>query len=66
MKEVFHSPNSLKAKLQESFPADVPTGIDFRVGYFLGNSKQWIFEDKDLDLMYWCCPKGSKITIWCF
>ena len=62
--DVFQSPSTLKARLQESFPNDVPKEVDFRCGYFHGNSKQWIFEENYLKTMYKLFPSGSTITIW--
>ena len=52
-------------KLQESFPHDVPASPDIQVGYLEDNSKRWIFEELDLDVMYDSLTPGSKITLWC-
>ena len=63
--EQFQSPTTIRAKLQESFPQDVPTTNDFQLGYMEGNVKRWIFEDQDMQVMYKTFPASSKITLWC-
>ena len=63
--ESFQTPTSLREKLQESFPQDVPSTNGFQMGYMEGNVKRWIFEDKDLQVMYKIFPSSSKITLWC-
>ena len=65
MTEVIRSCAMLKVKLHESFPNDVPANSDLQVGYLEGNQKRWIFEERDLDVMYDSCEPGSKITLWC-
>lgn len=52
-------------KLHESFPHDVPAGSNIQVGYLQGNHKHWIFEERDLGVMYDSFVPGSKITLWC-
>ena len=63
--EVIRSPAVLKVKLHESFPHDVPAGSNLQVGYLEGNHKRWIFEERDLGVMYDSFEPGSKITLWC-
>lgn len=63
--EAIQTPSLLKAKLQESFPQDVPTNPDFKLGYMNGNQRYWIFEDRDLQVMYKSFKPGSTITLWC-
>ena len=64
----FDTPDSLKEKLVEHFPNDLPTSLQFKVGYFegRGSTKRWIFEAHDLQTMYSSADKGSKtINLWC-
>ena len=64
----FDTPDSLKEKLVEHFPNDLPTSLQFKVGYFKGrgSTKRWIFEARDLQTMYSSADKGSKtINLWC-
>ena len=61
----FQSPSTLRARLQESFPHDVPSTTDFQLGYLEGNTKRWIVEKKDLDVTYSIFQPCSKITLWC-
>jgi hypothetical protein len=63
--EAFKNPSSLKEKLREAFPHDVPSATDFQVGYLEGNTKRWIVEERDLGAMYESFDDGSKITLWC-
>ena len=63
--QLFHTATSLRSKLQESFPQDIPSTDDFQMGYIEGNVKRWIFEDQDLQIMYKTFPMSSKITLWC-
>ena len=65
--ETFDSPRSLKLKLMESFPDDVPDHVSFQVGYFEGknSTKRWIVEPRDLQSMYSVLEEGQKITLWC-
>ena len=63
--QLFQSATSLRSKLQESFPQDIPHTDDFQMGYIEGNVKRWIFEDQDLQVMYKTFPMSSKITLWC-
>lgn len=62
---IFTSPGLLKEKLRNSFPGDVSTRSDFKMGYMQGNHKSWIFEDRDLQSMYESLKSGSKILLWC-
>ena len=64
--ETFDSPRSLKLKLMESFPDDVPDHVSFQVGYFEGknSTKRWIVEPRDLQSMYSVLEEGQKITLW--
>ena len=49
--QLFQSATSLRSKLQESFPQDIPRTDDFQIGYIEGNVKQWIFEDQNLQVV---------------
>lgn len=64
--EAFDSPMSLKARLVESFPNDLPDNLDFQVGYLEGRNgtKRWIVEPRDLQRMYSLVETGSKVTLW--
>ena len=53
-----------KLKL-ESFPNDVPRVADLQVGYFESNSKRWLVDDKDLEVMYSHSESGDNINLWC-
>ena len=55
--QLFQTATSLRSKLQESFPQDVPSTDDFQMDYMEGNVKQWIFEDQDLQVMFQCHQK---------
>ena len=59
------SPSTLRARLQESFPYDMPGTTTFQLGYLEGNTKRWVVEEKDLDVMYGTLGQNSKITLWC-
>lgn len=61
----FLTPDNIKECLQNSFPEQVPSGLDFEVGYFHGTSKQWLCNGKDVELMYKNFSTASKITLWC-
>lgn len=68
VKSRFDTPDSLKEKLVEYFPNDLPDNLRFKVGYFegRGSTKRWIFEARDLQTMYSLFEKGSKIiNLWC-
>ena len=62
----FDSPMSLKARLVESFPNDLPDSLDFQVGYLEGRNgtKRWIVDARDLQRMYSLVETRSKITLW--
>uniref|UniRef100_A0A1X7UJM0 Uncharacterized protein n=1 Tax=Amphimedon queenslandica TaxID=400682 RepID=A0A1X7UJM0_AMPQE len=61
----FLTPDNIKECLQNSFLEQVPSGLDFGVGYFHGTSKQWLCNGKDGELMYINISAASKITLWC-
>lgn len=63
--EIIKTPALLRVKLHESFPLDVPPTTNFKVGYMKGNQKCWIFEERDLKLMYESFKPGSNVTFWC-
>lgn len=63
--EAFKTPTTLREKLREAFPHDIPSSTDFQVGYLEGNTKRWIVEERDLSAMYDSFDDGSKITMWC-
>ena len=63
--QLFRTVTSLRSKLQESLPQDIPSIDDIQMGYMEGNVKRWIFEDQDLQVMYKTFPMSSKITLWC-
>ena len=63
--EVFQTTALLKVKLHESFPRDISTSADFKLGYIQGNTRCWIFEERDLKAMYESFKPDSKITLWC-
>ena len=65
MVESFVSVPKLKLALIESFPNDVPRVADFQVGYFESNTKRWLVDDKDLEVMYSHFESGDKINLWC-
>ena len=48
-------PRHLKLVLIESFPDNVPSHLEFQIGYFEGRSshcKRWIISINDIDVMY--------------
>ena len=49
--EVFYSLSAIKLQLMDCFPEELPSNIDFQIGYFEGKShaKRWIIENRDLD-----------------
>ena len=49
----------------KSFPNDVPRVADFQVGYYESNSKRWLVDGKDLEVMYSHIESGDKINLWC-
>ena len=61
--QVFPTATSLRSKLQESFPSDIPSTDVFQMGYMEGNVKRWLFKDQDLQVMYKTFPISSKITL---
>ena len=52
-------------KLHEFFPNNVPASSNLQIGYLESNHKCWIFEERDLSVMYDSFEPGSKITLWC-
>lgn len=63
--EAFKTPSTLREKLREAIPHDVPSSTDFQVGYLEGNTKHWFIEERELGAMYQSFDDGSKITLWC-
>lgn len=65
--EKFTCPNTLKARLVESFPDDLSDDLNFQVGYYMGKNgaKRWIIEPRDLESMYSAFKKGTEIHLWC-
>ena len=65
--EEFYSLSALKLQLMDSFPEELPSSMDFQVGYFEGRShaKRWLIENRDLDKMNSLYMAGSTINLWC-
>jgi hypothetical protein len=59
----------LKAKLMEEFDKQVPSTLNFSVGYFEGrqSTKKWLVSTEDLHAMYFSFQLSSKtdISLWC-
>ena len=67
VKSRFDTPDSLREKLVEHFPDDLPDNLRFKVGYFegRGSTKRWIFEPQDLETMYSSFDSSKVINLWC-
>lgn len=63
----FGSVTEVRVKLVEEFGNQVPSKLDFAVGYYDGNqqSKTWLVTKNDLDAMYKKYPNGGNISLWC-
>lgn len=64
---MFKSPEDLKLELMKSFSSEVPSTSSFQVGYLEppSNTKRWLVEDRDLEVMYGFFQSGAKINLWC-
>lgn len=54
----------LKAYLIDEFNDDIPTTLDFELGWFEGSCKKWLVVPEDLTQMY-AKSVGSEISLWC-
>ena len=54
----------LKANIIEEFKDEVPNTLDFDIGWFKENTKEWLVVAEDLDRMYAKCT-GNEICLWC-
>ena len=65
----FSSVVQLKAKLMEEFEKQVPSTLNFSVGYFEGrqSTKKWLVSTEDLHAMYFAFQQSGKadIFLWC-
>ena len=65
----FASVVELKAKLIEEFEKQVPSTLNFSVGYFEGrqSSKKWLISTEDLHAMYFAFQQSGRtdIFLWC-
>ena len=65
----FASVVELKAKLMEEFEKQVPSTLNFSVGYFEGcqSTKKWLISTEDLHAMYFAFQQSGKtdILLWC-
>ena len=54
-------------KLIEEFGDQVPSQLDFSVGYYDGNqqAKTWLVTKDDLDALYTKYPNGGNVALWC-
>ena len=64
---MFRSPEDLKLELMKSFSSEVPSTSSFQVGYLEppSNTKRWLVEERDLEVMYKVFQPGAKINLWC-
>ena len=65
----FSSIIDLKVKLMEEFGEQIPTTVQFSVGYFEGrqSTKKWLVSQDDLAAMYvsFTCSGKTSICLWC-
>ena len=49
------------------FGEQVPSQLDFSVGYYDGSqqAKTWLVTRDDLDAMYKKYPNGGSVSLWC-
>ena len=64
LKSKVRSVIQLKASIIEEFEGDVPTTLDFDLGWFEGNTKRWLVVSEDLAMMYSKCT-STEISLWC-
>ena len=65
--EQFESVTQIKMKLIEEFGDQVPSQLDFSVGYYDGSqqAKTWLVTRDDLDALYKKYPNGGNVSLWC-
>ena len=63
----FESITQMKMKLIEKFGDQVPSQLDFSVGYYDGSqqAKTWLVTRDDLDTLYRKYPNGGNVALWC-
>lgn len=63
----FGSLSEMKSKLMDEFPAQVPSTMDFQLGYFIGkqSSKYWLMCQDDLESMYKTLQGRTSVLLWC-
>ena len=63
----FETVTEIKMKLIEEFGDQVPSQLDFSVGYYDGNqqAKTWLVTKDDLDALYTKYPNGENVALWC-
>ena len=65
--EKFKSVTEIRMKLIEEFRDQVPSQLDFSVGYYDGSqqSKTWLVTKDDLEALYEKYPNGGNVSLWC-
>ena len=63
----FESVTQIKMKLIEEFGDQVPSQLDFSVGYYDGSqqAKTWLVTRNDLDALYKKYLNGGNVALWC-
>ena len=57
----------MKLKLMDDFPEQVPSTMEFQLGYFLGkqSTKHWLMCQADLDSIYAALKGKQNVLLWC-
>ena len=63
----FKSVSDIRIKLIDQFGEQVPSTLDFTVGYYDGSqqAKVWLCTTDDLNAMYSKHPNGGSLSLWC-
>ena len=63
----FKSVSDIRIKLIDQFGEQVPSTLDFTVGYYDGSqqAKVWLCTTDDLNTMYSKHPDGGSLSLWC-
>ena len=63
----FKSVKDIRIKLIEEFGEQVPSNLDFTVGFYDGSqqAKVWLCTTDDLTSMYSKYLNGSSLSLWC-
>ena len=66
-RDKFESITAMKLKLMDDFPGQVPSTMDFQIGYFMGrqSAKYWLMCQADLDSMYKSLNGKQSLLLWC-